>query len=82
MQPAWKYVVAAPLAALSLMQAIREEILPPQAAQWRFLEVLPDWPWEWYALAFAAAVFVLAFEGAFRSISKRDAELVFGAVAT
>jgi len=64
---AWRWLVLAPLALLSFLQAIREEFLSPnQHDYWRLLNWLPNWPWEWWAIAFLLLSLVFVLEAAYR----------------
>ncbi len=73
-----------PLTILGGLQALRDEFLDAsQQEKFRLkfiLDRLPDWPWEWWALAVSVALILCVLEGAYRLNknveSNRDAQLV------
>lgn len=75
--PSWRWLVTAPLAFSGAIAFIRDEIIvPAEPATWKLWNVIPDWRWEWYALFFLGAFKVMLIQSAYRSISRRDKEIV------
>jgi hypothetical protein len=47
----WRWLFVIPFGVASAAQALKDEILDAATAdQYRLFKVLPNWPWEWYAL--------------------------------
>jgi hypothetical protein len=70
---AWKWLVLAPLALITALQAIRAEV-PGERQHWFFLlTYLPDWQWRTWAIIALVLLCIAILEGAFRVQQKRAA---------
>ena len=53
-----------------------DEALPPEAREkYRFLNILPDWRWESYAIVVLVIVIFVTLEGAYRAVSRKECEV-------
>jgi len=63
----WKWLVLTPLAALGYMQTIREEFIGPQEQDnFKLMNIVPDWPWEWWALIGLIITIFIVLESAYK----------------
>jgi hypothetical protein len=63
---AWNWLILAPLALITALQAVRAEV-PEQQQHWFFLlTYLPDWQWRTWAIIALVLLCLAIFEGAFR----------------
>ncbi len=76
LRPVWAWLVTGLLGLVSLVAFVRDEFLPRGVAErLRFLQLAPAWPWYWWALAFAAAILAVVFEGSFRAAEGQRARI-------
>lgn len=75
-QPTWRWLIMSPLAALGTAQAVRDELLSTaEAEKYRLLALVPEWPWEWYAIGFLVLTLGLLLEAAYRAVSAERAKI-------
>ena len=76
-KPIWRRLVTVPFALLGVAAFIRDEILPSDSiAKLKLSDVLPAWPWEWFALAFLVLVLIIASESCFRMMREKDKRIL------
>jgi hypothetical protein len=81
LNPAWRWSVLIPVAALGAIATVRDELIQPEKPElFRLARYLPTWPWYVYALIGAAIVVVLILESAYRVVRKR--EIILQEIAT
>jgi hypothetical protein len=77
---AWRWLVILPVGLLGALQALRDEFLDaPTQEKLRvkhLLSFLPDWPWERWALGFAAMLILFILEAAYRLNIRSEAKAV------
>ena len=66
----------APLALIGSLQTVRDNFLPTSVVEYYELSwLIPNWPWEWYALIVLLITMVVAFEATFQSSRKIEMRL-------
>jgi hypothetical protein len=78
-QPAWRWLVVAPFALLSIAQTARDELLATEVAEKyklsNLFHYIPDIDWRWYLAMLLGAVVIVLIEGAFRAVRNRESQI-------
>jgi hypothetical protein len=77
--PAWRWLVAAPFAIVSVAQTVRDELLATEIAEKyklnKLFQYIPDIDWRWYVVMTLVIIIIILFEGAFRAMRRRQEQL-------
>lgn len=67
--PVWRWVVIAIFGIMGGVGGLRDEILPPEVSErFRLLQLLPTFPWEWWAIGGLLIALSMFFESCFRMV--------------